>query len=76
MYGKLMPAADSLACGGLPLGLAHGVKLARAVARGGTLTWNDVAAINSDAARFRREMEAVFSREWGIGSTAIAGTAR
>ena len=65
VYGKLMPAADSLACGGLPLGLAHGVKLARAVAKGGALTWNDVAAINSDAARLRREMEAVFAREWG-----------
>ena len=76
VYGKLMPAADSLACGGLPLGLAHGVKLARAVAKGGALTWNDVAAINSDAARFRREMEAVFAREWGNGSTAIAGAAR
>ncbi len=76
VYGKLMPAADSLACGGLPLGLAHGVKLARAVARGGALTWNDVAAIDSDAARLRREMEAVFAREWGIGGTAITGTAR
>ena len=76
VYGKLMPAADSLARGGLPLGLAHGVKLARAVARGGALTWNDVAAIDSDAARLRREMEAVFSREWGIGRTAIAGATR
>src|SRR4051812_12653662 len=27
VYGKLMPAADSRALGGLPLGLAHGVKL-------------------------------------------------
>jgi predicted homoserine dehydrogenase-like protein len=76
VYGKLMPAADSLACGGLPLGLAHGVKLARAVARGGALTWNDVAAIDSDAARLRREMEAVFAHEWGIGSAAITGAAR
>jgi len=76
VYGKLMPAADSLACGGLPLGLAHGVKLARAVAKGGALTWNDVAAIDSDAARLRREMDAVFSREWGIGRTAIAGATR
>src|SRR3990172_3481754 len=48
VYGKLMRAADSIAMGGLPLGLAHGVKLARAVAKGGALTWNDVAAINSD----------------------------
>lgn len=68
VYGKLMPAADSLACGGLPLGLAHGVKLARAVANGVALTWYDVAAIDSDAARLRREMEAVFAREWDIGN--------
>src|SRR3990172_1008784 len=43
VYGKLMPAADSLAMGALPLGLAHGVKLARAVAAGETLRWSDVA---------------------------------
>lgn len=76
VYGKLMPAADSLVCGGLPLGLAHGVKLARAVARGGVLTWNDVAVIDSDTARLRREMEAEFSSEWGIGNTAITNIAR
>ena len=34
VYGKLMPAADSLALGGLPLGLAHRVKLVRPVASG------------------------------------------
>ena len=32
VYGRLMPAADSLARCGLPLGLAHGVRLVRAVA--------------------------------------------
>ena len=61
VYGKLMPAADSLACGGLPLGLAHGVKLMRAVARGRTVTWNDIANNHNDAARFRREMERDFA---------------
>ena len=66
VYGRLMPAADSLACEGLPLGLAHGVKLKRAVATGCALTWNDVAAINSDAARLRREMEGSFSAELGL----------
>src|SRR4029453_6685097 len=29
VYGRLMPAADSLRLGGLPLGLAHGVRLVR-----------------------------------------------
>ena len=60
VYGKLMPAADSLACGGLPLGLAHGVALKRAVAKGETVKWSDVGEIDNDAARFRREMERVF----------------
>ncbi len=63
VYGKLMPAADSLACGGLPLGLAHGVALKRAVAKGQAVGWSDVAAIDSDAARFRREMENTFAAE-------------
>lgn len=63
VYGKLMPAADSLACGALPLGLAHGVAMKRAVAQGQTVTWADVAAIDSDAARFRREMEQAFAAE-------------
>ena len=60
-----MPAADSLACGALPLGLAHGVAMKRAVAQGQTVTWADVAAIDSDAARFRREMEQAFAAELG-----------
>ena len=66
VYGKLMPAADSLACGGLPLGLAHGVALTRAVARGRAVTWADVPAIDNDAARCRREME----RHFAAGATA------
>jgi predicted homoserine dehydrogenase-like protein len=73
VYGKLMPAADSLACGGLPIGLAHGVKLTRAVAAGSALTWQDVAATDSDAARVRREMETLFAREMGITPRVRAG---
>jgi predicted homoserine dehydrogenase-like protein len=58
VYGQLFPAADSLACGGLPLGLAHGVKLLRAVAKGQPIHWSDVAVDESDpTVRFRREME-------------------
>jgi predicted homoserine dehydrogenase-like protein len=73
VYGKLMPAADSLARGGLPIGLAHGVKLTRAVAAGAVLTWQDVAAADSDAARVRREMETLFARELGVAPRARAG---
>lgn len=58
VYGKLMPAADSLAAGGLPLGLAHHVRLRRPVAAGQPVRWEDVAYDEADeAVRFRREME-------------------
>jgi hypothetical protein len=43
VYGKLMPAADSLRLGGLPLGLAHGMKIARPVAAHTSVRWSDVA---------------------------------
>ena len=59
--GRLMPAADSLAAGALPIGLAHGVALSRPVAEGATLGWADVTVDESgDAVRLRREMEAAF----------------
>jgi predicted homoserine dehydrogenase-like protein len=62
VYGKLMPARDSLAVGGLPLGLAHGVKLVRAVAAGDAVRWEDVAYdAAADAVKFRRQMEATFA---------------
>ncbi|MEO8486958.1 MAG: SAF domain-containing protein, partial [Betaproteobacteria bacterium] len=63
VYGKLMPAADSLRMGALPLGLAHGVTLERAIAAHAPVRWDDVTFdAASPAVRFRREMEAVFSR--------------
>jgi predicted homoserine dehydrogenase-like protein len=63
VFGKLMPAADSLAADALPLGLAHHVKLARPVAQGRTVRWRDVAADPADpAVRVRREMETEFRR--------------
>ena len=62
VYGKLMPARDSLALGGLPLGLAHGVKLRRDVAAGEALRWDDVGIDAGNAAvRLRREMEQAFA---------------
>ena len=42
VWGKLLPSSTSLALGGLPLGLAHNVKLVRAVRQGEALKWNDV----------------------------------
>ncbi|RVU36391.1 flagellar biosynthesis protein FlgA [Hwanghaeella grinnelliae] len=62
VYGKLMPAAASLALGGLPIGLAHGFKLKNKVAKGTPLTWNDVEADESmEAVQIRREMERAFA---------------
>ncbi len=58
--GRLMPAADSLAQGCLPLGLAQGVKLLRPVAAGQPVKWGDVAHDTGLAAvRLRREMESL-----------------
>jgi Predicted homoserine dehydrogenase len=58
VYGRLMPAADSLAAGCLPLGLAHKVKLKRRIAAGETIGWADVDYdADLPAVRLRREME-------------------
>jgi predicted homoserine dehydrogenase-like protein len=58
VVGRLMPAADSLSQGCLPLGLAHGWKLVRNVSAGQAVKWTDVAVdANSTAVRVRREME-------------------
>jgi predicted homoserine dehydrogenase-like protein len=60
VWGKLLPAATSKKMGGLPLGLAHNVKLIRPVKKGQPLTWDDVQMDNSRAYAVRREMEALF----------------
>jgi predicted homoserine dehydrogenase-like protein len=61
VWGKLLPAAKSIALGGLPLGLAHEVKVVRPVKQGQSLTWADVAIDTAlPAYRTRREMEALF----------------
>jgi predicted homoserine dehydrogenase-like protein len=58
VVGRLMPAADSLAQGCLPLGLAHGCKLLAPLQAGQPVRWRDVALdANASAVRLRREME-------------------
>lgn len=65
VYGKLLPAATSLAQRGLPIGLAHGVRTLRPIPAGATLSWDDVELpADSEAVRIRREMEQTFS---GVG---------
>jgi predicted homoserine dehydrogenase-like protein len=62
VVGRLMPAADSLAQGCLPLGLAHGWKLLKPVRAGEPLRWSDVAFdANQPAVKLRREMEQSFA---------------
>ena len=62
VYGTLMPAAASLAADGLPIGLAHQVRLKRAVARDEKIRWSDVDIdLTSQAVTIRREMEAAFA---------------
>jgi len=62
VWGKLLPAATSAAMGGLPLGLAHGVKVLRPVKKDQSLCWADVAIDTGTLAyRSRRTMEQVFA---------------
>jgi predicted homoserine dehydrogenase-like protein len=61
VWGKLLPATKSVAMGGLPLGLAHDIKLIRAVKKGQSLCWDDVAVDTSTHAyKIRQELEAKF----------------
>jgi predicted homoserine dehydrogenase-like protein len=62
VWGKLLPADRSVQMGGLPLGLAHGVKLVRPVKKGQSLSWSDVAMDTSTHAyKIRKQMEAMFA---------------
>jgi predicted homoserine dehydrogenase-like protein len=67
VYGKLMPAADSLRVGALPIGLAHDMVLKHDVAAGQAVRWSDVAFDErAQAVQVRREMEAMFRRELAL----------
>lgn len=63
VWGKLLPAATSLRLGGLPIGLAHKVRLKRDIPAGQCLSWVDVEVDESqEAVRIRREMEGRFNQ--------------
>ncbi|HEY5789021.1 MAG TPA: SAF domain-containing protein [Gammaproteobacteria bacterium] len=58
VWGRVLPAAQSLALGAVPIGLAHGITLARPVAVGQAVRWEDVSAPpDSPALQLRRAME-------------------
>ena len=62
VYGRLYPAEDSIALGGLPLGLAHDLKLISPVAAGQPVRWSDVQVdAGNEAMRIRRAMEREFA---------------
>jgi predicted homoserine dehydrogenase-like protein len=61
VWGKLLPAATSAGMGGLPLGLAHDVRLVRPVKKGQSLTWADVAIDRTTRAfQLRQQMEDLY----------------
>jgi predicted homoserine dehydrogenase-like protein len=77
VVGRLMGAADSLAQNCLPLGLAHGWKLLRAIPAGSPVKWSDVAVdASSTAVRVRREMEATMGRAGAAAEKVLAGRAQ
>ncbi len=61
VWGKLYPAEKSLRLGGLPIGLAHKVKLKVGIAANHPVRWQDVEIDESqDAVKIRRHMERRF----------------
>ena len=70
VWGKLMPAQDSLAQGALPIGLAQGVALTRDIAAGSILRQEDVVLDDGqEVVRLRQEMEA----RWRVAAAASVG---
>ncbi len=60
--GRLMPAAESVARGVVPIGLAHKIKVVRPMKEGQIVTWADVAADETvEAYKVRREMERLYA---------------
>ncbi len=61
VWGKLYPADRSLRLGGLPIGLAHNVKLKSDISANEQVCWRDVEVDQTqDAVKIRQEMEAKF----------------
>jgi predicted homoserine dehydrogenase-like protein len=64
VWGRLMPAANSLRVGALPIGLAHHVRLTRDVPHGSIVRWSDVDLDpKNEIVAIRRAMEKRFASE-------------
>lgn len=58
VWGKLLPARQSVHDGALPVGLSNGVKLQKSIPRGKAVHWCDVTVdTNLEAVKIRRMME-------------------
>jgi predicted homoserine dehydrogenase-like protein len=72
VWGKLMPAAASLAAAALPIGLAHRLKLKNNVAHGAVVRWSDVAFdANNETVKTRKAMETAFSNAKAAGAPTV-----
>jgi len=61
VWGKLIPANDSLSNETLPIGLAHGIKLNKDIKEDQILTWKDVDySLDDHTVAYRRSMEKNF----------------
>ena len=70
VYGKLMTAEDSMAIEGMPIGLAHGFVLKRDIKKDQGLSWADVEySADAQAVSVRKEMEAIFKKEFAAKKT-------
>ena len=66
VYGRLLPASESLRVGALPIGLSHKVRLNRDLPQDAVLRWEDVTVDDKMlAVRVRRQMEEMFGGESG-----------
>jgi predicted homoserine dehydrogenase-like protein len=58
VYGVLMPAEEALKSDGLPIGLAHNVRLKNDVVANQPIRWSDIEYDKTDSVvQFRRKME-------------------
>ena len=69
VWGKLMPARDSLILGGLSMGLADGLRLKQEIAQGELIRWDDVRFDATDEIiRDRRAMETQYRQRLQLDS--------
>ena len=63
VWGRAMPAGDSLELGALPIGLAHNLRLSLDVRKGAVVRWSDVVVPDNDATiDGRRAMEKIYTK--------------